>query len=294
VSGQCDQLAGQGHDELADELYVVQKTLLDVLEIGPSGGVRRPGLVFMPADSAPAQTSREEAAALMRSAQHSVAPRERALLARRALALDPENADAYFTLTCDAETPEERLRVSAEGVTAGRCALGDAHERLRGQFGQTLATRRYMRALLAYARALMQSGDDAAAIAIVEEMLQLDARDAFNMHRVLAHHYAATGALDKLDALYERYRQDTSPEFLWNRVFIEYTLGRWPQACAAVKRARRYSPLVGMLLSQDPTRPIEEPADDDASPRAMALRYAGQCGQMWHAALRAWLTENMR
>jgi tetratricopeptide (TPR) repeat protein len=103
--------------------------------------------------------------------------RRRVQLARQALNLDPDAADAWNLLAGLAGDPNRRARLYQNGVDAGRRALGDQFDQLAGHFWGFLETRPYMRARVGLAMALRDAGDFPAALDHLREMLRLNPND---------------------------------------------------------------------------------------------------------------------
>jgi hypothetical protein len=83
----------------------------------------------------------------------------RVTLARQALALWPNCADAYVLLAENARGRKEALALYRQGVEAGERALGpDAFRLDAGRFWGVMETRPYMRARLGLAHALWAAG----------------------------------------------------------------------------------------------------------------------------------------
>ena len=77
------------------------------------------------AGAAPAQTPLEQAQDLMYEAFDTPSPPKRLQLARRALSISPDCADAYVLLAEEATlTPWESIRYYEQGMAAGERALG--------------------------------------------------------------------------------------------------------------------------------------------------------------------------
>jgi hypothetical protein len=104
-------------------------------------------------------TPLEQAQELVYDAYESDSARERVRLAKEALALSADCADAYVLLAEEtARTPQEAAVLYTQGVAAGERALGEAaFEDDAGMFWGILETRPYMRARLGLAQALPSS-----------------------------------------------------------------------------------------------------------------------------------------
>lgn len=119
-----------------------------------------------------ARTPLEQAQDLMYEA-FDARGRRQIQLARRALELSRDCADAYVLLAERAVEPEEAVRLYAEGVAAGERALGSrVFDEEAGHFWGLVTTRPYMRARCGLAQILEQGGRTDQAIAHYHELLR--------------------------------------------------------------------------------------------------------------------------
>lgn len=104
---------------------------------------------------------------------------KRLKLAREALSISPDCADAYVLLAEEtARTTKEALELYEEGVRAGERALGpEVMTEQAGHFWGMLETRPYMRARSGLAECLWELGEDAQAMEHYREMLRLNPND---------------------------------------------------------------------------------------------------------------------
>jgi tetratricopeptide (TPR) repeat protein len=108
-------------------------------------------------------------------------------LAKDALAVCPDCADAYVLLAEHARSRKEALRLYEQGVAAGERALGaEAFERDAGHFWGILETRPHMRARLGLAHALWTAGRRDEAVRHLQDMLRLNPNDNQGVRYTLA------------------------------------------------------------------------------------------------------------
>jgi len=145
-------------------------------------------------------------------------------LARKALELSPDCADAYAMLAeFDAETPEASRELFQKGVEAGERALGP--ERFReytGDFWGIVRTRGYMRARSGLAQTLWALGEKEAAIAHLWDMLRLNPEDHQNMQSILAEWLLELHRDDELMALFDRYKEHRHAQRLYDEALLTY------------------------------------------------------------------------
>jgi len=124
-------------------------------------------------------TDLEKAQDLMWEAWDEPVPSKRIAMARRALEVSPDCADAYVLLAAEtAKNHEEALDLYQKGIAAGERALGEkAFEENVGYFWGILETRPYMRARNGLAECLQEMGRTSEAIEHFKELLRLNPMD---------------------------------------------------------------------------------------------------------------------
>ena len=101
--------------------------------------------------------------------------RRRIQLARKALELSADCADAYVVLAEESFAPETARNLYEQGMQAGERALGpDVFTRHAGRFWDILGTRPYLRARLGLAQSLEDLGRSDEAIQHYRELLRLN------------------------------------------------------------------------------------------------------------------------
>jgi tetratricopeptide (TPR) repeat protein len=159
----------------------------------------------------------ERAQDLMYEAWDTEGP-ERARMAREALKLTPDCADAYVLLAEEERELDKALELYAQGVAAGERALGKAAlKRDVGHFWGIIETRPYMRARQGLARCLWEEGRRDMAIGHYFEMLKLNPNDNQGVRYVLMSCLLDTGDPARLDELIARYPDDWSSSWLFGR-----------------------------------------------------------------------------
>ncbi len=150
-------------------------------------------------------------------------PQEQAELARRALSVSPDCADAYVILANQAASREQARQLLEEGVAAGQRAIGSkTFETWSGRFWLDQRTRPYMRARLGLAQCLWESGQRAQAVEHYAEMLRLNPNDNQGVR------YLLLGALVDLDRdeeaqrLMQRYEHDGSAEWAYTTALLAF------------------------------------------------------------------------
>jgi tetratricopeptide (TPR) repeat protein len=200
-----------------------------------------------------AATPLEKAQDIMYQA-FDVRGRRRVILARQALALSPDCADAYVVLAEQAAGPERALPFYEQGVAAGERALGPkVFAEDVGNFWGILDTRPYMRARFGLARTLLALGRADEAIGHLRDVLRLNPNDNQGARYVLLNKLLREQRVDDAQALIDRYRGDIDAQWRYGRaLWLFQHEGDSPKAGVALHRAHERNPFVpGYLLHPD-------------------------------------------
>ena len=169
----------------------------------------------------------QKAQALMYEAWEETDPEERIALARQALSISKDCADAYVLLAEEeAERVDEALSYYEAGVAAGERALGAAYfEENAGHFWGLLETRPYMRALEGKASRLWQLDRRGDALEIYQEMLRLNPGDNQGIRYLLADLLLETNREEALVELLAEYPEDWSAVWKYTQALLAYRQG---------------------------------------------------------------------
>ena len=184
--------------------------------------------------------------------------RLRIKLARRALALTADCADAYVVLGEESASPEEARDWYQRGVAAGERAIGaDKFATLCGEFWGHLETRPYMRARLALAQTLSELGQEDEAAEHCRELLRLNPNDNQGVRYVLLPALLEHRQDADADRLLGRYDGDIQAMWPYARALRAFQLeGDGNQSRAALKNAIGINPhVVRYLLDPDAIPP---------------------------------------
>ncbi|MBI2954859.1 MAG: hypothetical protein HYY30_11135 [Chloroflexi bacterium] len=172
------------------------------------------------------ETPLEQARELVYDAWEAPSQRERIRLARKALEISLDCADAYVLLAQEtARNPKEAAELYARGVAAGERALGrEAFEEAVGDFWGIIETRPYMRARAGLAQALWAMGRRQEAIDHVWDMLRLNPGDNQGMRYILLSWLLEIGEDAQAEELLEteEYRDDVSAIWTYGRALHAY------------------------------------------------------------------------
>lgn len=165
-----------------------------------------------PLEAAP-RTPLEQAQEVMYDAWEAKGRRRR-MLARKALEICDDCADAYVLLAEDNSDPAKACELYRQGMAAGERAIGaDVFESEAGQFWGALETRPYMRARFGLAQTLWDMGERAEAVSHYEELLRLNPNDNQGVRYLLAACLLELGDDDKLGKLLDAYGEDGTAQW---------------------------------------------------------------------------------
>jgi tetratricopeptide (TPR) repeat protein len=147
----------------------------------------------------------------------------RVRLARQALELCPDCADALVMLAEHAPNRREALRLYEQGVAAGERALGpEVFQREVGRFWGLLETRPYMRARLGLANSLWTAGRREEAVRHWQDLLRLNPGDNQGVRYTLAGFLLFLDRDDDLDRLLRQYSEEGSAAWAYTRAVLAF------------------------------------------------------------------------
>jgi tetratricopeptide (TPR) repeat protein len=151
---------------------------------------------------------------------------EQVRLARQAMEISPDCADAYVMLAERAKTAYEAQELYAQGVAAGERALGrQAFVEHEGHFWGILETRPYMRARQGLAQCLWEAGRREEAAAHYQEMLRLNPNDNQGVRYSLATLLLDMDRDDDLRRLLTQYEDDALAEWAYTKALVAFREG---------------------------------------------------------------------
>ena len=181
----------------------------------------------------------DEAQELMYEAWETPQKQRRISLAKQALAISTDCADAFVLLGReDVKTPEEAIAYYREGVNAGERALGKkAFKEDVGYFWGLLETRPYMRARHHLALALWKAGAHEEAITHYQDMLRLNPGDNQGVRYLLLTNLLFMGKDKEAAKLHKAY-DDGLADWAWSKALLLFrTKGDSPESRKALTRA---------------------------------------------------------
>ncbi|UFT98798.1 SEC-C domain-containing protein [Radiobacillus kanasensis] len=229
-------------------------------------------------------TDRDKAMDLVYEAFETNGPKQKKL-AKEALKLDSNNADAY-NLLGDAETsPFKALDWYKQGMEAGERELGKdflEDKDNQGMFWVILETRPYMRAKYNYALTLAELAKTDEAVKHFEELLILNENDNQGVRYVLFIMYVQKRDYQKAKNLLDRFQEDYTADGAYNLVLIEYLMnGLSPKLNKLLDKAKEVNPNVIDYLVGKKRLPQTVPMSYQPGDSKEAAFYAHQSLNLW-------------
>jgi tetratricopeptide (TPR) repeat protein len=183
--------------------------------------------------------------------------RRRVALARRALAICPDCADAYVILAEQTGDPAEAIRFYGDAVAAGERALGPERLTSDAPFWADVLTRSFMRALEGLAEACVRQGRTEEAIGHYQRLLRLNPNDNQGVRDPLAGLLLKTGDHAALEALISKYDSKFEVTLLYIRALLLFRRkGNTAESLKVLRRAVRANRHVPqILLGRVPSSP---------------------------------------
>jgi tetratricopeptide (TPR) repeat protein len=223
--------------------------------------------------------------------------RKRVLLARQALAISPDCAEAYVLLAEHAHTPELAIGLYELAVAAGRRAIGESFDGLVGEFWGHLGTRPYMRARLELAETLERVGRIEEAVGHYKDLLRLNPGDNQGVRYMLVPRLLLEGRDAEAAEVVAAYPEDIGAELTYSAALLAFrTSGDSPDSRDALARAmtmNRFVPKRLLAPDDEQAQWIEHfvlGSDDEA------MVCAAETGAVWRATPGAldWLRARMK
>jgi tetratricopeptide (TPR) repeat protein len=209
--------------------------------------------------------------------------KRRVTLARKALTISPDCADAYVLLAEATRNPTEAKARYEQGVEAGERALGpQPFKEDVGHFWGIMETRPYMRARQGLAEVLWVLGERRDAIGHATDMLRLNPGDNQGIRYLLANWLLAEGEDDALDRLLKAYPDEGSAAWAYTRALLTFRRkGAGAAATRALKTALRTNPHVPFYLFGLRELPEELPGYIGMGDESEAVAYVAESITTW-------------
>lgn len=225
----------------------------------------------------------DQAQELVYEALEADDPRRRAALARQALQVSPDCADAYVLLAEQAESAEEAVELYRQGLAAGERAIGKEEFReLEGDFWGFLETRPYMRARYGLAQTLWEIGRREEAVAHYRDMLRLNPNDNQGVRYQLSDCLLDLELHDELEALLDQYEAEDSASWAYTSALLEFRRhGDSERARELLAAAAQVNPHVPEYLVGNRPIPADSPQYIQIGEEDEAVNYAASQLRHW-------------
>lgn len=181
-----------------------------------------------------------EAQQLMYDAWEAPTRQRAVVLAKKALSISPDCADAYtFLAEQTAKSVEEAIDLYTKGVEAGVRAIGkQAFIEDVGHFWGLLETRPYMRARAGLAECLWADGRREEAVAHFQDLLRLNPNDNQGIRDLLMPRLIELGRDKDAEKLLKQFDDDGMATWMYSRALLDFRKhGDSSKAGAALKAA---------------------------------------------------------
>ena len=235
---------------------------------------------------APATTPLEQAQDLMYDAWEAPSAKRGVALARKALSICPDCADAYVLLAQEsADSLQQARDLFAQGVAAGERALGqEGFRECEGHFWGFVETRPYMRARQGLAQCLWLLGEREAAVADYQEMLRLNPNDNQGIRYILAACLLELGRNRELMELLGRFKDEPTAVWEYTRALVDFrSRGGSRRGDRLLRAAFKVNPCVPPFLLGKRRLPRRLPAYIGFGDEDEAVAYVVEFGEGWMA-----------
>ena len=211
--------------------------------------------------------------------------RRRVQLARRALELSADCADAYVVLAEESRSPDEARALYEKAVAAGERALGpQVFAEEAGHFWGIVTTRPYMRARFGLAQCLEALDRCDEAIEHYRELVRLNPGDNQGVRYALLAALLLAGRDDDAATLLDQYGDEPTALWRYGRALSVFRReGESRTARERLREALRTNRHVPRLLAAESESPGSEPAAYAPGSREEAVICDAELGEAWRA-----------
>ena len=242
------------------------------------------------------ESNLEKAQEIAFQAFEASSSKKRKTLALKALQHSEDCADAYSVLAEDRDDLNEKIELYTKAVEAGKRAIGKKDfEELSGHFWGYIETRPFMRAKEMLASCLQSSGQEAAAIAHYQEMLELNPHDNQGIRHELIPALFRAKRDKELEKLFKQYKHDAFAQtYYTHALWLFRKRGASATANRALRHAIELNPYVPKYLLGLLKMPKSLPDFMKLRSETEAAFYMDACGEDWQATPGAlsWLNEH--
>jgi tetratricopeptide (TPR) repeat protein len=197
-----------------------------------------------------AETPPDRAQEMMWGAFEEASQKRRITIARKALEVCPDCADAYVLLAEDeAKTIEQAIDFYRLGVAAGERALDEMLNDPETHFWSELKTRPYLRSMYGLATVLHEDGQLKEAIDLFQQLMRLNRNDNQGVRMHLLPALIWDNRFEEAEFLLRQLDDEEGPYISYSLALLRYKKwGDCPLAADALKEAIADYPLVFEIL----------------------------------------------
>jgi tetratricopeptide (TPR) repeat protein len=230
-------------------------------------------------DELPRNTPSERAEALYQEALENFG-RRRVLLAREALAEDPNHAEASILIAELTRAPDVRIEMFGNAKAASAKTLGKKMKEFSGDFWLIPETRPYMRACQGLAESFADAGQINEAIEQYAELLERNPEDNQGARYAIVPLLLAQDRNDEALAVLDSY-QEESAIWLYLKAFAKFRSGENSvKSRQAIRKAFQANEHVVPMLIMD--EPVMLPADYELGSPEEAAICLHDFDDLWH------------
>lgn len=217
-------------------------------------------------------------------------------LAKKALFISPDCADAYvFLANKSIENIDKAVEMYRQGVEAGRRALGEeCFKEYKGEFWGLLETRPFMRAMEGLASSYYYNGKYREAAECLREMLELNPDDNQGVRYSLAGSLLMLEEYDELEKLLKTYQLDTSANWEYTKALLLFAKeGDSKKARGQLQKAIEANSHVPRFILDSDSLPADLPPYYSLGDESEAAYYYVDFKECWDNLTGAveWLSE---
>ena len=228
----------------------------------------------------------DEAQEIMYDAWEATSRKRAVELARKALLVSADCADAYvFLAGVTAGTPQETLGLYRQGVEAGERTLGKkAFKEDVGHFWGLLETRPYMRARAGLAQSLWEAGQREDAVDHYWDLLRLNPNDNQGIRDLLMPCLIELNRDKDAEKLYKQYENDGMAVWTYSRALLDFRKhGESPTADKSLRAALEKNKHVPLYLLDRKKVPCNLPGHYGMGDDNEAVLYASANRAAWRS-----------
>jgi len=238
-----------------------------------------------------------QAQELVYKAWETESRKKRVSLARKAIEISADCADAYVILAQEtAKDLFETRDLYEKAVKAGENAIGPRKfKEYTGNFWGYIETRPYMRARWGLAEILWVMRERKQAIEHCKDMLRLNPNDNQGIRHILISWLIEAGENKDVERLFEQYEGDCFASWVYSQALYLFRKGSKVEACIKLKEAIERNHYVPLYILGYKKMPKEMPDYFSLGDETEAIAYVWDSYNLWHSVDGAceWLKENL-